>query len=107
MQKLVNSVAQDCLIYLNEELMQTDAYVLETPRVDNALVALELEFSGQMVSKSLLKEAVSKSEVRVAKQSMAYNNTVRRCHTCLTRFTLILHVDLIDPRSCIQAFNTC
>ena len=107
MQKLVNNLAQDCLVYLNEEQMHTDAYVLDTPRVDDALVALELEFSDQLVSKSLLKEAVSKSKVRVAKQSMAYNNTVRKCHTCLTRFILIVRADLIDPGSCGQAFNTC
>ena len=87
--------------------MHTDAYTLETPRVDDALVALEVEFSGQLVSKSLLKEAVSKSKVRVAKRSIAYNNTVRRCHTCLTRFILIVCADLIDPGNCSQALNTC
>jgi proteasome activator subunit 4 len=87
-QKLVNSLAQDCLTYLNEEAMHTDAYVLETPRVDEALIALELEFSSQLVSKSLLKEATSKSEVRVTKRSMAYDQTVGRSHTCLRSFSL-------------------
>jgi proteasome activator subunit 4 len=106
-QKLVNSVAHDCLAHLNEEAMHTDAYVLDTPRIDEALVALEPEFSNRLVSKSLLKEAMSKSEVRVAKRSMAYDQTVSRSHTCLPRFFLTLPVDLIYPRSRVQAFNAC
>lgn len=92
MQKLVNSLAQDCVTHLNEEALHTDAYVLETPRVDEALVGLEVEFSSQLVPKSVLKEAMSKSEARVAKRGMTHNNTVRRSHTCLLRFTPILRV---------------
>lgn len=75
-QKLVNSLAQDCVTHLNEEALHTDAYVLETPRVDEALVGLEVEFSSQLVPKSVLKEAMSKSEARVAKRGMTHNNTI-------------------------------
>jgi proteasome activator subunit 4 len=75
-QKLINSVAHDCLAHLDEEAMHTDAYVLATPRVDEALLAIEPEFSSQLVNKSLLQEAMSKSQVRIAKRGMVYKNTV-------------------------------
>jgi len=108
-QKLVNSLAQDCLTLLSEEAIHTDAYLLETPRVDEALLAIDPELSSQPVPTSLLKEALSKYQVRIAKRSTVYNNTVRTHITCIFRGSShpILCIDLIDPGSCVQTFNTC
>ncbi|KAF9459432.1 hypothetical protein BDZ94DRAFT_1312356 [Collybia nuda] len=75
-QKLVNNLAQDCQTHLNEEAVHTDAYVLETPRVDEALHALESEFSADFISHSLLNEAMAKTDVRVVKRNTMYKETV-------------------------------
>jgi proteasome activator subunit 4 len=72
--------------------MHTDAYILETPRVDEALLAIEPEFSSQLVNKSLLQEAMGKSRVRIAKRGIAYSNTVCFSHTCPPRFTHSVYV---------------
>lgn len=75
-QKLVASLAQDCMLYLNEEATHIDAYVLETPRVDQALFDLESEFSSSFVDRNLLKEATEKSKARVIRRDVVYNDTV-------------------------------
>ena len=87
--------------------MHTDAYLLETPRVEEALLGLEAEFTNELVSKPLLTEATRKGRVRIAKRSMAYNNTVGPIARALHGSTRFCIVDCIDPRSRIEAFNTC
>lgn len=62
--------------------MHTDAYNLETPRIDKALHALESEFSTNFIPHSLLKEAVAKTDVRVSKRSTMYNETVWMYNMC-------------------------
>lgn len=75
-QKLVTSLAQDCMIHLNEEATHIDAYVLETPQVDQALFDLESEFSASFVDRDFLKKATEKSEARVIRRDVVYNDTV-------------------------------
>jgi proteasome activator subunit 4 len=80
-QKLVASLAQECMLHLNEEAAHVDAYVLETPRVDQALFDLESEFSSSFVDRNLLEKATEKSKARVIRRNVVYNNTV--CTTTL------------------------
>lgn len=64
------------MIHLNEEATHIDAYVLETPRVDQALFNLESEFSTSFVDQDLLKKATEKSKARVIRRDAVYNDTV-------------------------------
>jgi proteasome activator subunit 4 len=73
---LVNSLAQDCLTHLNEEAVHTDAYTLNTTRVDEALLALETEFSSSFINPELQTKAITKAPLRAAKRSVIYNETV-------------------------------
>ena len=75
-QKLVTNLAQDCLVHLSEEAIHTDAYVLDTPRVDQALFDLESEFSTSFVDQNLLRKATEKSKARVIRRDAVYNDTV-------------------------------
>lgn len=75
-QKLVNNLAQDCLGHLTEEAVHTDAYMLDTPRVKEALQALESEFSPNMVNMLLMSETIKKTQIRIAKLSTVYNTMV-------------------------------
>jgi proteasome activator subunit 4 len=69
------------MLHLNEEAAHVDAYVLETPRVDQALFDLESEFSSSFVDRNLLEKATEKSKARVIRRNVVYNNTV--CTTTL------------------------
>ena len=75
-QKLVTSLSQDCMLHLNEEATHIDAYVLETPRVDQALFDLESEFSTSFVDRDVLGKAIEKSKARVIRRDVVYNDTV-------------------------------
>ncbi|TFK76811.1 hypothetical protein BDN72DRAFT_829977 [Pluteus cervinus] len=75
-QKLVNSLAQDCLSNLNEESFHTDAYIMDTPRVDEALGDLEEEFSSTFVDHELLVMALDKASKRVRLRTSIYNGTI-------------------------------
>jgi proteasome activator subunit 4 len=74
-QKLVNSLANDCLTYLSEEAHHTHAYSLETPRVNDAIRDLEAEFTPNFVNQRLLAQAHAKSLVRIQKRGMTHNKT--------------------------------
>lgn len=79
-QKLVNNLAQDCLGHLTEEAVHTDAYMLDIPRVEDALHSLELEFSSNLINQSLLRQAMLKAQIRVARRNAVYNETVWLFH---------------------------
>ncbi|GLB36441.1 putative protein with domain of unknown function (DUF3437) [Lyophyllum shimeji] len=75
-QKLVGTLAQDCLGHLTEEAVHTDAYTLATPGVEAALDDLMSEFSPNVVDRRLLKEAWDKASVRIRKRAEVYNVAV-------------------------------
>lgn len=84
-QKLITSLAQDCLVHLNEEATNADGYTLETPRVDQALSDLESEFSSSFVDRKLLEVGAEKSTARVVRRDVVYNDTV-----CTTTTSLLI-----------------
>ena len=75
-QKLIDSVAQDALVYLNEESCHTDAFIEPIPGVLQALNALKQEFSSPVVDQSVLEAAAGKSDARVALKYQRYTETV-------------------------------
>ncbi|KAL0578024.1 Proteasome activator BLM10 [Marasmius crinis-equi] len=75
-QKLVGVMAHECNVHLGEDVSHTDAYALRTPAVDQALDELRQEFSPSAVNADLLKDAASKTPVRVAKRGDLYRETV-------------------------------
>jgi proteasome activator subunit 4 len=75
-QKLVNSLAQDCLAHLPEEAINTDSGILDIPRVEDALLQLSSEFSPSFIDKTVLAKALAKSPARIAKRAAMYNQTV-------------------------------
>jgi hypothetical protein len=110
-QKLITSLAQDCVVHLNEEATHTDAYALDAPRVDQALFNLESEFSSSFIDQKFLEKATEKSNARVARRDVVYNDTV-----CTIALPSLIdwrsHVDtilkgLFNPRSCVEAYNAC
>ncbi|KAH9853059.1 ARM repeat-containing protein [Lenzites betulinus] len=75
-QKLVGNVAQDALVYLNEESCHTDAFIEEIPGVLQALAELKHEFSGPIVDPRILREAISKTNARVTLKNDRYAQAV-------------------------------
>ncbi|KAK7468647.1 Proteasome activator BLM10 [Stygiomarasmius scandens] len=75
-QKIVNNLAHDCLTHLNEEVVHTDAYSLQTQRVDEALEELRQEFSASFIHQELLDDSLAKRPVRVANRNDLYDKTV-------------------------------
>ena len=64
------------MVHLSEEATHVDAYVLETPGVDQALFDLEIEFSASFVDQNILKKATEKSKARVIRRDVVYSDTV-------------------------------
>ena len=75
-QKLVGSVAQDVLVYLNEESCHTDGFTEDVPGVLQALEDLLTEFAGPVVDPEILRAAGTKYTTRVALKNQRYNETV-------------------------------
>lgn len=78
MQKLVGNVAQDALVYLNEESCHTDAFTEDISGVLRALADLQHEFSASLVDPRILQQALLKSNARVPLKNQRYAETVRR-----------------------------
>lgn len=57
-------MAQDCLGKLTEEAVHTHAYSDDTARVTQALEDLENEFPRSLIDQTLLREALSKTDLR-------------------------------------------
>ncbi len=77
MQKLVGSVAQDALVYLNEESFHTDAFTEEIPDVLRALGELKQEFASSVVDQAIARAAAEKCGPRVVLKNRRYMETVR------------------------------
>ncbi|KAF7784715.1 hypothetical protein Agabi119p4_880 [Agaricus bisporus var. burnettii] len=75
-QKLVSSVANDCMGLINENTIHSEAYTLETPRLDETLRDLENEFSENFVDKELLDEALHKGKLRFERRNRVHHETV-------------------------------
>ena len=76
MQKLVGSVAQDALVYLNEESCHTDSFTEDIPAVLAALEVLKEEFAKPVVDQEILQAATAKCRARVALKNQRYTETV-------------------------------
>ncbi len=72
----MNSLASDCVPYLHEDAIHTDAYDLATPRVDEAIRDLESEFTASFVNRNLLQEAIDKTYRRISNRNELYSRTV-------------------------------
>jgi proteasome activator subunit 4 len=86
-QKLVGNLGTDCLTHLTEEAVHTDAYTQDTPRIKDALLDLEKEFSSSPIDPDLLTEALQKAPVRVDKRSYTYDRTISAILTVALRRT--------------------
>ena len=75
-QKLVGSVAQDALVYLNEESCHTDGFTEDVPGVLAALEDLTGEFSRPIVDQAILRAAEGKSTARITLKNRRYAETV-------------------------------
>ncbi|KAI0757312.1 ARM repeat-containing protein [Daedaleopsis nitida] len=75
-QKLVASVAQDALVYLNEESCHTDAFTEDITGVLQSLEELKGEFSSGIVDQNILLAAAAKCEARIALKNQRYLETV-------------------------------
>lgn len=72
----MNLVAQDVLLHLNEEAVHTDAFTEAVPRLDDALLQLEGEFSSNFIDRDILAEATQKVAPRVALREDSHVNMV-------------------------------
>ncbi|KAG5648210.1 hypothetical protein DXG03_006165 [Asterophora parasitica] len=75
-QKLVNTIATDCLSHLTEETIHMDVYRLSTPRVEAALDELLLEFSPKVVNQTLLNGVLGINPTRVSERNTIHDDTV-------------------------------
>lgn len=95
---MVGNLSQECLTHLNEEATPTDAYVLPITGVENALKALEDEFSPSFVNQGILEQAVEKTAVRIARREALHRDTVRYLFILVQFAMLIFDLEgLIDP----------
>jgi proteasome activator subunit 4 len=62
---------------INENMMHSEAYSLETPRLDDALRDLEYEFSEKLVDRELLDDALHKGKLRSERRNRVHHETVR------------------------------
>ena len=69
-------MAQDALVYLNEESCHTDAFTEPVTGVLQALNELKQEFAPSIVDQDILQEAIAKSSARVALKRQRYTETV-------------------------------
>ena len=76
-QKLVANIAQDALVYLNEESCHTDAFTEPVPGVLQALAELKQEFPAHIVNQTVLQQAITKAGLRVSLKNQRYTETVR------------------------------
>lgn len=75
-------MANDCLALVNEHTIHTEAYTMETPRLDEALKDLESEF---FIDRGLLDKATRKGQARFNQRNKIYHDTVRfspRVYVC-------------------------
>lgn len=70
-------MAQDALVYLNEESCHTDAFTEPVLGVLQALDGLKQEFSSLVIDRLILEAAASKSNARVTLKHQRYAETVR------------------------------
>ncbi|KAL7285729.1 hypothetical protein ACG7TL_000834 [Trametes sanguinea] len=75
-QKLVANIAQDALVYLNEESCHTDAFTEPVPGVLQALAEIRQEFPAHIVDQTVLQQAISKAGLRVSLKNQRYTETV-------------------------------
>ncbi|CAA7258771.1 unnamed protein product [Cyclocybe aegerita] len=75
-QKVVNSLVQDCVSHISEEAVQTDAYTLPTPRLDDSLDQLVQELQSIKIDQKLLEASIQKSAVRVTRREIVYRDAV-------------------------------
>ncbi|KAJ2996608.1 hypothetical protein NUW54_g7221 [Trametes sanguinea] len=75
-QKLVANIAQDALVYLNEESCHTDAFTEPVPGVLQALAELKQEFPAHIVNHTVLQQAITKAGLRVSLKNQRYTETV-------------------------------
>lgn len=62
---------------INENTIHSEAYTLETPRLDETLRDLKNEFSENFVDKELLDEALHKGKLRFERRNRVHHETVR------------------------------
>lgn len=73
---MIGSVAQDALVYLNEESCHTDAFTEDITNVLRALDELKQEFAAPVVDQAILQAAAEKYDPRVALKNQRYTETV-------------------------------
>lgn len=88
-QKLVGSLATDCLIHLTEEVVRTDAFTEAVPGVNAALLDLKSELSSA-IDQDLLAEALQKAGIRAVKRKEKYDQTVRKAPEDYATFVYIM-----------------
>jgi proteasome activator subunit 4 len=77
-QKLVASIASDCVSHLSEESVHTYAFTHDAPGVRQALQDLAKEFSPTMVDQQLLKISLDKSKFGAVRREKRNAETVSR-----------------------------
>lgn len=107
-QKLVTNCASECLAHLSDEAVHSEAYREDIPGVLVVLDDLEGEFSGSLVDKALLEEALEKMEARFTMETRKHERNVRRSPVHDMFRTLYRNVAVgVGPRSRLKANHTC
>lgn len=75
-QKLVGNMAADSVGHLHDESVHTEAYTLETPRVEVAVDDLAEEFTSSLMDPTLLAEAIAKTPNRIVNRNAIHGQTV-------------------------------
>ena len=88
----MNSVAQDCLSFLTEEALHTDAFTEETGGIDTTVDALSAEFSSNLIDQDLLQRALAKAPVRASYKKQRYSEDVSALGVCPATYTSCSYV---------------
>lgn len=73
---MVNNVAVEACSHVNDEQIHTDAYSIDTSRVNAAVDDLISELTSASVDAALLDEVIEKTQLRHANRHVVWNDTV-------------------------------
>jgi proteasome activator subunit 4 len=106
-QKLISNCASECLGHLSDEAVHSEAYREDIPGALAALDDLEGAFSGSLVDKALLKEALEKVEASFTAETRKHERNVRHLLSW-NLFRTLNHdtVARVGSRSRLQANHT-
>ena len=106
-QKLVANLAQESLVHLTEEAVNTDTYTDDASGVDAVANDLAQEFGPNLIDRDLAKEAKRKALLRCRRRAATEKQTVWHLWEPPYNRQLMMIIDPVDTELCFLADHSC